>query len=451
MTAFSGKFDYLGEAGNSVQDGACRLTVDDASLRIVPEKGQPIALDLGDIDIFSPGEYELPLKLYTGRTIVLHHFAKTFEDMRAALKDAYRGRLLQCLLLEDLEEIDRFEGFVQLNSSAGAFACSSQLRLYKSNLAVLPDQATGLSWRLSDIDDMEFDESAYRLELHSGEETLVISKLAKRTTEFVERLRAAVTDVTDRSAGIIQDAFPFLSPDQFQTMAALMKEGHAAPLADLSAVHPQAGPAVFQTALDDTLKPYTDMLRKKLAQGCDVFAGFKMVRPEAQTGVAAGETGEPQDSSAPETPDAGLDEEADASSGQQGEQKEEALYWFFLPMLTKINAGVPANVIAWEAASHSGRATYFFRINIEDVKGTEDAVAAKVRRLNRALVMINFRREPIYLSDDSLMSQARYRHYTIACRKLPVLRELRASYIGRAIHTSPEAWEKQVDAILASA
>lgn len=78
-------------------------------------------------------------------------------------------------------------------------------------------------------------------------------------------------------------------------------------------------------------------------------------------------------------------------------------------------------------------------------------MAAKVRRLNRALVMINFRREPIYLSDDSLMSQARYRHYAIGCRKLPVLRDLRASYIGRAIHTSPEAWEKQVNTLLAGA
>jgi hypothetical protein len=44
--------------------------------------------------------------------------------------------------------------------------------------------------------------------------------------------------------------------------------------------------------------------------------------------------------------------------------------------------------------------------------------------------------------------QPRYRRYAIACRKIPELRRLRASFLGRAIHTSPTAWQKQVEGFL---
>ena len=60
----------------------------------------------------------------------------------------------------------------------------------------------------------------------------------------------------------------------------------------------------------------------------------------------------------------------------------------------------------------------------------------------------NFRREPIYLPDDSLTLQPRYHRHAIACRKIPELRRLRASFLGRAIHTSLAAWQKQVDNFL---
>jgi hypothetical protein len=78
-------------------------------------------------------------------------------------------------------------------------------------------------------------------------------------------------------------------------------------------------------------------------------------------------------------------------------------------------------------------------------------VDAAVHRLNRGIALLNFRREPIYLPDDSLELQPRFRRYAIAARKIPVLRELRNQFLGRAIHTTPEAWRKQLQALLAKA
>jgi hypothetical protein len=75
----------------------------------------------------------------------------------------------------------------------------------------------------------------------------------------------------------------------------------------------------------------------------------------------------------------------------------------------------------------------------------EDAI----QQLNRAIVLLNFRRQPVYLPDDALQLQPRYHRYAVACRRIPELQRLRASFVGRAIHTSPAEWQKQFAAFFA--
>jgi hypothetical protein len=65
--------------------------------------------------------------------------------------------------------------------------------------------------------------------------------------------------------------------------------------------------------------------------------------------------------------------------------------------------------------------------------------------------MLNFRRRPIYLPDDELASDPRFHRYAIAARRLPEVREVRANFLGRVLHSSPEAWLAQVESILKKA
>lgn len=460
MTSFAGKFQYLDQTGTVAQGGACRLTMEDANLRLIPEKGQPLVLDLGEVDIFSPGDYQLLLKLYTGKTIVLNQFGKAFQNLSHDLLDAYRDRLVQCLLLEDLEEIERFEGFVQHDATENSFSSLAQLRLYKSNLAILPETATGLHWRLSDIDTVDFDEVTYRLELRSGTERLIITKLAKRTHEFIDRLSSAMSDLSDKSAKILHALFPFLSPDQFQQIAQLMKEGHATAVSRVAAIHPKIEQVLLEKTVDINFKPYFDVLKKRMRVESDFFTGFKIIRPEGENNPGGEESGvSPEE--APEELGNGEPEKAIAEpvseNGEKDRSQEQALHWFYFPISALSVAKIPTNVIAWESTLHSGRATYFFRVipkdrtgNLLDSRKSGDSEESAIQELNRALLLFNFRREPIYLSDNSLETQPHYRRYAVACRRLAVLRQLRMSYIGRAIHTSPEGWQKQVEAIFAS-
>jgi hypothetical protein len=319
-----------------------------------------------------------------------------------------------------------------------------------------------LHWRLSDIEGIDFNEAAYRLELRSGTERIFITKLAKRTREFMECLKTAMNDLSEKNAVILRSLFPFLSPDQFMQLTGFMREGRAIDVSRMAAVHPRITQVLTEKTVIGSLKPYFDFLEKRLAVEGSFFTGFKMIRPEGQDdregGGANKIAGGENDKAVPEEPEEESNSKTDAGREENDNAQKQVIHWYFFPLSIKPDLKGPANVAAWEATSHSGRATYFFRINpagansgmIEAAKAG-DTVESTIQRLNRALVLLNFRREPVYLTDDVLAGQLSYRRYAIACRKLPVLRELRASYLGRAIHTTPEDWEKQVNELLARA
>lgn len=448
MTSYSGKFRYLEAAGTSLQEGSCRLTFEEETLTLTPSGGAGLACDLADIDSFSPGEYELSLKLYTGKTILLYHFAKDFQNLCRCFLEAWRERVLKCLLLEDLEEVARFDGSAQLDEAGGSFSGRAEIRLYRSNLAILPENAGASSWRLADIDSVDFDEATYTLGLRSGADRLILTRLAKRTREFIDKLREGMTSISEKGASRIHGLFPFLTPDQTRRVAELMREGRAVHVSKLTSIHSKIPEALLRNAVDAKLKPYFDRL-VAMAGGSGYFTGYKFIRPgpedeefEAPGDEVAADSAEAD--AADGGPSDAAFQEQEEEAAEEKEETNPALHFFYFP-LSASRSGAPAGVVAWEAGTRGGRATYFFRL--ESSGSIEDAVGA----LNRAIVLLNFRREPIYLPDDSLETQPRFHRYAIASRKIPALRRLRSAFLGRAIHTTPEAWAKQVQNVISRA
>jgi hypothetical protein len=372
----------------------------------------------------------------------LRQLGKSYENLVHDLTEAYGDRTIQCLLLEDMSEITRFPGNFELSGSSLASGVA-EIRLYESNLAVLPANAKSFQWRLADIDDLRFDLQAYEVALQCGANRLKFIRLAKRTEEFASKVREAMNALATQTTQALHGMLPFLNPDQLQSCSALLPEGRSASLAKLSTVHKQIPSALAANAVDKDLKPYYDQLIGHAAKGFE-YAGFKLIRPEDTDAASPAST----DAAEPDR-DATDSLDADAAA-------PEILYWFLFP-LVRSGTSKLANVVAWEASSRSGRATYFFRL-VDPSRASElnsaDATAivdSAVRRLNTVLAMLNFRRRPIYLSDDELAMDPRFHRYAIAARRLPEVREGRASFLGRALHSPPEAWQSQVDNILKKA
>ena len=67
--------------------------------------------------------------------------------------------------------------------------------------------------------------------------------------------------------------------------------------------------------------------------------------------------------------------------------------------------------------------------------------------LNRCMIEINFRREPIYFTDDQL-SDPKFIHYKYAVQEIPSLQTLRDLFIGRVMHYNVDQWKSDVAALL---
>jgi hypothetical protein len=168
----------------------------------------------------------------------------------------------------------------------------------------------------------------------------------------------------------------------------------------------------------------------------------------AQTGGSSHHPG----ASAAAPPGGGDENLAGVTEDETGRDK--TILWFFVPLA---DGGRPLNAVAQEVTSEQGHATYVFRLmpaaEFESAReaGDEvlaDAVAASVAKLNRALLTLNFRREPIYLTDEQIAT-GRWARYRAAIRKLDYLQWTRAAFLGRAIHNT--TWEQQLVDLAAQA
>ena len=66
---------------------------------------------------------------------------------------------------------------------------------------------------------------------------------------------------------------------------------------------------------------------------------------------------------------------------------------------------------------------------------------------NESMLAVNFRREPIYMSDEALASETNeaYRNAIVRC---PALAELRKQYLGRVAHSGFEGWQRALQKYL---
>lgn len=449
MPSFTGRYEYLAPGAGPLQAGPCEFSFDERAFTLV-SSGAPIAGDLGDIDVFLPGEYELRLALSSGHALRLSHFAKAFQNLERELLEAYRQRLVQCLLVSDLDEVARFSGRVSLRSPQRTCEGPAEVRLYESNVAILPDTDVGFQWRLADIDRVDFDERDYAVTIRSGQDVLTIGRLAKRTRELADRLNDRVRALEERSARALGAVFPFLSPEEFRRVGGLLREGVSVPITALRGIHRLIEPTLLEKVVDGALRPYLQSLAgRTTADGW--FVGFKIVRRTPEEAAATSESDEATDAVAGAA-DAVLSDATEAQGAEADEHVADAilevgpdldvLFWFFFPIAG--HGQTAASRIAWEAVSSGGRATYVF-----DARGEAGVTLAdSVAELNRGLVALNFRREPVYLPSERLAMDVRYRHYAIALRKVPVLTRVRDRFRGRAIHTTLRSWQTKVDALV---
>lgn len=102
----------------------------------------------------------------------------------------------------------------------------------------------------------------------------------------------------------------------------------------------------------------------------------------------------------------------------------------------------------------TGKATYFFKImsradylNPENLLKAEPEIDKLIKKINKAMISINFRREPVYIDENALYDPKNIK-YRFAISKIAELRELREMFIGRVIHLNFDYWKNKIQELL---
>jgi hypothetical protein len=450
VTVYRGQVTLVDPSGKGEEPVAAAVEPGETALSIAREGRAPVELAYTDIDDLVDDDYTLRLTEYTGRRYDLSMLGKAYGQIAAEVANRRRDRLQHDLLLTGIGEPKAFPG---ATFTRGGEPERAELRLFDDLLVIMPDH--GLMWGLpySFIDSVHWDDTSYRVRVTDDQGvTHEFGWLAKRSEEFAHDVRAKLDELARRTARTLAGLIPGVEPDALSRLAAAMRDGRAVQQRIVDAIDPSLWPRLEGAVITSKeLRTSYDALKAMTPAGWAAL-GVKASQaetsdlPDVEPAKTADRRGQPD----------GEGGAQDVPPPEHGEgQKSPATLWYFCPLA---KGGRPINAVAQEVTSESGHATYVFRLmdrqRFAEAARERDRVASEVgvavARLNRALLTLNLRREPIYLPEDQLTS-GRFTRYAVALRKLEYLRSAREAFLGRAIHTDEATWRSQLDTAIARA
>ena len=227
----------LTAADESVLDeGEATCAVTAGALVVTPEQGQPLRVRPADVlavrDV-GPGALDLPLD--GGAALRLDRLGRLHGQVLADLVQAREDDLVETLLLAGVGRPETFPGAV------GPGAVEARIRLYDDVLVVLPVEGPPEQVPFAVVTDVATDATGYGVEIRTlDERTVRLTRLARRSGEFVDLLRARVAAARGRTGYLVGAVLPGLDAVTARTLAAALPDGVATPRTPLDAVDPSA-------------------------------------------------------------------------------------------------------------------------------------------------------------------------------------------------------------------
>jgi len=396
----------------SMGDATAVLGAD--ALLLTPSSGGPLNLSLRDFTSIEEGEYRISIHFRPIGSLLLFNAGFKYEDLVRALFRSVNELELKDLLMDErlLKQGVAADGTYIRSTKRSLGKC--EVRLYETAMVVMPERAGLLRLKYRDVLGIDVNDYNLLVKLESGE-TLELEKLGRELDPLRKALTDAVSDLSAKSQAMVKDTHP--SADLASVLGAshLLEDGRTAKRQDLE----QACPGLWTS------------LEKKLS-GYGIGEEYTFLKNISYQNLVR----------------IGIKRPLHAEEAQD--------YIFFLAPVFSADEKKGGNAVAFEASSgeDEGRATYFFRIwsrrayPLPDAKLMELQADQFSQELAEGLNAINFRREPIYLTEEALSTPERSR-YRYAIMRIPQLRLLREQFIGKVVHSSPEQWKEDVAALLA--
>ena len=371
------------------------------------DKGELI--NFAELKEFYSREGQIIFVTFNKEKYVLSEAGSLFDNL---LRDLFKSRnefLMDALFMKGGKLKAEFEGNFQRVSKFGKLINKghAKFRLFEKSLVILPSNHDAFSCHFNFVNFYEFDEFEYQAKIVMDDGLqLFLSNMNNDFEFFQEKFEAILGGMYQEVVnGVLREAFPQFNAADLLQLAYKMKGGKGVSLKDIQKMDKELAEAVEEFIYQDSeLKEKVAVLRD-LADEYNTFYGI-----------------------------------AEDTTVKGGFVK-----WMMVA-IPEQNAVAFTILPRWnEGGADNGfyNNTYFYKIIIE--KGMPaDKVEDKVQEIDQALVNLNFIKDPCYKEKREL----KYSPYLYAIRKLPYLRILRKSYVGRIGSKDIGEWQKQALAML---
>jgi hypothetical protein len=430
------------EQSNVKSEGQAKAILDENYLTLMVTFGEPMLFAYTDIINISEGDYKINLHLSSKEKLNLAGLGYEYENF---LRELFRLRnelLLRYMLMEESLVKAGFEGQFAWFDAKGQLNQTGEceIRLYETALVILPQKAEPIRVPFCYI--TQTSKADYKLVVADEfGEKYEFFMLGEKFDALARELSNALNKLMVRSQQTLKELDLGAHPVFVSKLAALMKDGRAAKRKDIEQLLPNLWRKLTKSIAEAGLSEEYGFLEAK-AQKEQICVGVKR-------GLMGDLTGSYVWLLIPLLNLSGKLENAVALEAfTTGQAKAEAE-----PENASVEENTDAQDVAEPEVSAGGKATYFFKLlgRSDYAKASAEEVAARIdgftKNINRCMVDINFRREPIYLSEDKLDSP-KYVQYRYAVAKLPSLKTLRRQFIGRVVHSTFDQWKQDVTDLL---
>lgn len=409
-----------------------KLTLEKDALLITAMFDQ-LPIPYGEITAFALAGYQVDIQTRSGVVSVscMGQAAQWFYDKLYA---AYNNVVLSALLVEGAHSFEA-EGEYSAEENGKTRQGWAVIRLYEDCLCVLPPSEHARRLPLCFLTGMEKDGFALTLALATGER-YTLQKLGRELDNLERMLTDSLRALREQTLAWHKELAPNLGSMQATMATKLMPLGTAAPMEKLTAAAPPLAAALEEHIQDSRMAQTYPWLRDLCGgSGLAVGALPPPKQQEQEQPAMPGMPGTPAAPAIPGMPTVPAPAQAEAPSGEAAEpagpEKPKPILWAIAPDREKKLAAVELALADDEAA-----ATYLYR-----VEGGWDAFA---QTIDRALEAAGFQRELILLPENELTAPE-HLEAAMLVRRTPALSLLRRQFAGRAIHSSPDRWRRDIE------
>ncbi|MCD6109864.1 hypothetical protein J7J83_03855 [bacterium] len=339
---------------------------------------------------------------------VLSNMGNLFNDF---LRDFVKSRnefLLKALFMVDGEFITEYEGDFEIFSKYEKSLSKGHawFRLFENSIVIVPDIRDAFSVSLNFLKRVDIDDEFYEIHLFLDQGFIIhFKKLGSIFEEFTEKLQMLQQQMYQHTVDAFKTILLEFDSSVLIKFAYEMKRGKGVSVKKLKKIDEKLLDSVKDIVLHDDLSKRHFEYFSKMADLDEVYFGISPEPPKHQP------------------------------KGQEHPYST----WYFMGMPDK-------NLVVAEITTGGYKGAYLFKIIME--KGNpQEKIGEKLLEINQALLKLKFVTTPFYKDKRELRRSI----YRFALRKLPYLRLLRRSYVGRLTPFNEVDWDKRMNDIMEKA